>query len=64
MVYSTCNSRARNNFSGGIEGRPTREYIREKTRESRCNTLSVICPIARSGWSAGTRSLSREAVFR
>src|ERR1700730_3820208 len=47
--YSICNSRARSNCSGGIDGRPTLEYILLNSGESSLSTLSTIVRIGRSG---------------
>jgi len=48
-VYNTCNNKARNNFSGAIDGRPVAAYIAVNFLESSFNTRSVIFRIDRSG---------------
>jgi len=54
-VYSTCNSRARSSFSGGIDRRPSLAYMRENTCDNCVKIVSVRRRIARNGWSEGTR---------
>jgi hypothetical protein len=49
MLYSIWSSRARNSFSGGIEGRPVVEYNRSKRDDSCISAASVIRRIRRSG---------------
>mgnify|MGYP001798918401 CR=1 FL=1 len=48
-AYSICNSRARSNCAGGIDGRPTLEYILLNFGYRSLSTLSTIVLIGRSG---------------
>jgi len=56
MVYNTWRSKARSSFSGGIEGRPSREYMAWKSRESSRKAWFTICRKGLRGWSWGTRA--------
>jgi len=49
MEYRTCNSNARNSFSGAIDGRPQSAYSWSKDRESPFNARSTIGRIVRNG---------------
>jgi len=48
-LYSACNSSARNNLSGGIDGRPKHAYNAANSGDIRCNAASVIARTRRSG---------------
>jgi len=52
---NACNSMARSSFSGGIEGRPLREYNAENSPESATSASFTTTRMIRSGWSLPTR---------
>lgn len=55
-VTLTANHRARNSFSGGIDGRPIAEYIVSKSGDRTSSASSTMARIGRSGWPVGTRA--------
>jgi hypothetical protein len=57
---SDCNTNARSNCSGGIDGRPMSEYIFANCRDNVVRASSVIRRIARNGWFRSHALLRRQ----